>query len=261
MLYRASIIASLFLLIACANPAGPKLPPPTWEEADQAMLTGDYLKAAQMYERLADNQSRNSKPQNLAVYKACVCRLKLGQATQVLPKLQKLASLGGIDQKLLVQVHDTMSETHRMLGQHSESLRELHAVQEMPRQLVEEVLRYDDFLFRFGCAYLRAGQRDGAAVCFRDMMERFPRSFRAVDAALRLAVRGFAVRVGDTYPASEEKLPPPSAPGYACSFVKVDVKGQAPVLVAVVSGLPTYDEALRVAEKLSREGVRAEPLP
>lgn len=255
-----AVISLLAMLLACSSNGGPALPPPTMEEGDREMLLGNYLRAAQLYERLANAASAGSRMQGMASYKACVCRLKLGQASQVLPKLQKFAA-SAADPRIRVMVQDTLSEAHRLLGQYPESLRALLAIAEMPRPVVDDVLKGDELLFKLGCAHWRASERDAAAACFKDLLLRFPASFHAIDAGLRLAVKGFAVRVGDAYPVSEEKAAPPAAGGYPCAFVKVDLKGRAPVLVAVVSGLPSYDEALKVAERLNRDGVRAEAIP
>lgn len=253
MAHRIIILTSFIVLLACAGSKGPVLPPATFEEADRELLQGNYLKAAQLYERLANQHS--GRMQWVASHKACVCRLKLNQASQVLPKLQKMASLVR-DPKMHALVHDTLSEAHRMMGQYSEALRALLAIQDSG-----DVIKADDLLYKLGCAYWRAGESPQAVATFRSLLQRHPQSLRAMDAALRVAVKGFGVRIGEPYPASEEKVPPPSAGGLPCSFVKVEVKGRPAVLVAVVSGLPSYDEALRVAEKLLREGVKAEALP
>ncbi len=258
MSIRASILIFSMALAACVAP-GTTLPPATMEEGDREMMGGNWLRAAQIYERVAHEQSKNSKVWQWSTYKACVCRLKMGQASNVLPKLQKLASSGG-DPKLGVLVHDSLGETHRALGQYPECLRELQALTQIPRQLVEEMLKYDEVLFKLVGAYLRVGDRVSASATFKELSAKFPASLRLMDAALRMTVKGFAVRVGDSYPASEEKLPPPAAGGYTATFIKVDVKGQPAMLVAVVT-VPSYEEAVRVADQLSRTGVKAEPLP
>jgi tetratricopeptide (TPR) repeat protein len=253
-------ILGLALLWSCAGPNTPFLPPPTLEEGDREMLQGNYLKAAQVYERLLPMHSKGSKTHWTAEYRACLCRMKLGQSAQILPRLQNLAASAAAS-KMRVLVHDALAEAHRLIGQHTEALRALQAIRDFPRQEVEESFKYDDFLFKIACAHLRVRETDAAAAHFRALLQYYPDSLRALDAAVRMAVRGFAVRIGEPRPAAGPKPETPKAGGMECSFVQVDVKGRGPMLVAVVQNLPSYDEAVRVAERLIREGVRAEALP
>jgi tetratricopeptide (TPR) repeat protein len=257
---RSVFLSSLIALGACASAPGRALPPATLEEAERELLLGNELRAAQVAERVALSQSAGSREWARANLLACGCRLKLGQAEQVLPRLQRLAA-SRPEPRLLARGLDLLSETHLALGQHAPSLAALESIRDLPRSAVDEALKADEFLFKLGCARQRGGRPESAIDALRQLVERHPTSVRAVDAALRIAVRGFGVRVGEAYPAGEERLPPPSANGHTCRYVRVDVRGRPSVLIAVISQLPTYEEALRLSRQIGRGGQRAEPLP
>jgi tetratricopeptide (TPR) repeat protein len=224
------------------------------------MLQENYLRAAQIFERIAANPGVKAPLSQRALYLGALCRIKLGQAAQAVPGLQRLAS-SEIDPVLRVGVYDALSEAHRASGQFSESLHALQAVQRMPRASVEAALKYDDYLFKLGCAYFRTGDRARANEEFRQILHHWPGSLRCLDASLRIGVKGFGVRVGEALPASDKPGTAPPVAGFPCSYVKVNGPGRPPVMLAVVSGLSSYEEAVRAAQRISREGVRAEPLP
>ncbi len=240
---RGGILA-LAALAACAGSPQPAARPSP--EAQALFLVGDYRAALAAFEREGAAPS--------ARLYAALCLLKLERPADAVAALQAMAaSVQPHDVTLRIQL--ALAEAHAMAGDATASLRAAQAAERAVDRRPGSAAR-DEFLFVTGCAYLRMGRAEGRAR-LRELIEREPRSSLAAEAALRLQVTGFGVRVGD---AVEPDAPPPDAGGVPCRLVRIEMDGVTRVF-ALMDGLTNYREAHALAGKLRRSGVSVDVLP
>jgi len=231
-------------LAACAGSPQPAARPSS--EAQALFLAGDYRGAMAGFEREGGGAS--------ARLSVALCLIKLDRPRDAVAALQALAgSVQPPDVTLRIQL--SLAEAHAMTGDATASLRAAQAAERAAERRPGSVAR-DEFLFVTGCAHLRMGRAEGRAR-LRELIELEPRSSLAAEAALRLQVTGFGVRVGD---AVEPHAPPPVAGGISCRLVRVDTDGVTRIF-ALMDGLTTYQQAHTLAGKLRRTGVSVGVLP
>lgn len=244
-LWKAAVVAAVSLA-ACGS-APRRAPVPV--EAQEKFLAGDYAAALASFERLA----RETGDPTARLY-AALCMIKLDRPRDAAAALQQL-STAVQSPEVTVRIQLALTEAHALAGDPVASLRAAQAAERAAARRPGVVAR-DEMLYAVGCAYLRMGRPEGRDK-LRALVEGEPRSGLAAEAALRLEVAGFGVRVGE--PMSPED-PPPEAAGLPCRLVRIDLPGVTQVF-ALLDGISSYQQAHLLAGRLRRSGVAAEALP
>lgn len=234
------------LLAGCSTSRAPVLPKPTFEDARREMLMGEWLKAAHLFERIAE-QPASAREKWEAQAWSGVCRLKLGQADEVIPALQKLSSECR-DPEVLVRIREALAEGHRMRGEYRAALRAWSEIRAMSSDVVGAVIKADELLYQLGCACLRAGESEAGVGALKEMLLKYSTSLRAGAAALRAGFGGCGVKV------------PGPVQGLKIQSVKVELRGKV-VDTASVVACKTFEEALQLGDRLGRTGLKVEVLP
>lgn len=247
-----------FVLSACSyRPPVASKPALRLSEAKQEMLQQRWSNAAYHFDRIAHSAPEGPERWEAACL-AAVCRLKYGECRAAADSLRALLKECR-DPALVARSRQALAEALRLSGDHSGALGTIQSLRELPSEALDQTLCSDEYLYRLGSARIRAGDRESGCRTLSELLKRYPNSPRTVDAGLRLQFSGFAVRVG--FPMSDAEKRIPEVRGVPLSLVQVKIPGQPSQWVAVTRTLRSYQEALRLAEYLARQGFAADPIP
>lgn len=243
--WRAAVVVALFLAACGGVPRRAAVP----VEAQTLFLAGDYATALAAFDRVA----RETDDPTASLY-AAMCMIKLDRPRDAAAALHQLSSAVQAP-RLTIRIQLALAEAYALAGDPVASLRAAQAAERASARWPGLVAR-DEMLYVVGCAYLRMGRQEGRER-LRALIDSEPRSGLAAEAALRLELAGFGVRVGE--PLSPED-PAPEAAGMPCRLVRIDLPGVTQVF-ALLDGIPSYRQAHVLAGRLRRSGVAAEALP
>jgi hypothetical protein len=240
------VAAAVLTMAACAGAPKRSAVP---VEAQGHFLAGEFASALAAFERVA----RETGDPSARLY-AALCLIKLDRPREGVAALQQLSTAVQAP-ALTARIHLALTEAYAMSGDPVASLRAAQAA-ERAAERRSGLVPHDEMLFVVGCAYLRMGRAEGREM-LRALVTGEPRSGLAAEAALRLEIAGYGVRIGE--PLGPED-PAPEAAGVPCRLVRIHLQGITQVF-ALLDGIATYQQAHVLAGRLRRDGLTAEALP
>jgi tetratricopeptide (TPR) repeat protein len=246
MMRRALALAFAGVLgafLSCSEPEVRRSNPQLLQEAERAMLRGDWDRAAQQYEGfLAENPG---DPQRIEVRTQIgKCRLAGGHPEGAIRAFDQ-ALTDGPSQPLRWEILFRRAVAYRMLGDAAKALEGFRAVLAAPAAERGRSITNDELHYEYATALFRTGDfRTGQA----ELKLVNPTGPYEKQLTPRLGLSGYTIQVGAYGNEKVAELEAAKLPG-------ARVRPASPTLFWVLVGsFARYDEAQRELSKLQRQG-------
>jgi tetratricopeptide (TPR) repeat protein len=246
------VFVILLIFVSCSSiPRDEPKEKAVLDRAKTQFLLENYPEARQSFERYLELTQNPNNPAIL--YYIGLCRLKEDEIKKSIKIFHKALEYCGMN-PLSLRIHYALSNAYEAMGDFSEALRELKIIRILPERDLAQVLKMDEYYYRFGVLYLRTGDIAHG----REYLEKVDHeSIYYKDAILRIKIKPFAIQVYDFLDETSAKVLHQRLRDKG-NFVLIRIEER---FVLIEKGFKDFDSAKRRAYYLKRLGYGAKVLP
>lgn len=201
---RRTLPILLCLSAGCSSSAPEPKREPNLARAEIEYLSGNYGRAAHLYEQALDAVDGARRSDVLAMIGRC--RLGAGDSEAAIDAFGD-ALTAGPRPELRVELHYRRALAYNALWRPAEALSDLMRVREASDSVRGAAVRAEEFQYRLGVTTIRAGDWRGGRALLSEVASKFPGTREALDAKDRAAMTEFRVQVARVRAPKSDSVP------------------------------------------------------